>query len=257
MKIGIPGCTGRVGSLLVSELLSGDWPGLQLAGGTSRKGKNGIAGASYFVTDSARALFEKSDLIIDFTLPEATREHIELAKELKKPILIATTGLTPEDETAIGKLAMSVPVLYAANTSIAVNVLAALVEKAAKAMGPEFDIEIVEAHHKHKLDAPSGTAIMLGRTAAQARGIEFEPHAVISREGHTGERKSGDIGFATVRGGDAAGEHTVYFLGDGERLELKQQASNRSLYAKGALKSAIWLKEQPAGLYSMRDVLGL
>lgn len=254
MKIGIPGCTGRVGSLLVKELLSGNWPALELAGGTTRKGS--VKGADYFITSSADELFQRSDFIIDFTLPDATRTHIELAQKHKTPILIATTGLNAADEAAIEKLAASVPVIYAANTSVAVTVLAALVEKAAKAM-PEFDIEIVEAHHKHKVDAPSGTAIMLGRVAAKARGVSFEDVAILSREGNTGERKAGQIGFSTIRGGDAVGEHTVYFLGEGERIELKQQASDRALYARGALKAALWAKDKAPGLYSMRDVLGL
>jgi 4-hydroxy-tetrahydrodipicolinate reductase len=259
MKIGITGCTGRVGALLVKELQSGNWKSLELAGGTTRSGK--IDGADYFVTANAEELFERSDMVIDFTLPDATRNHIKLAEKHACPILIATTGLTDEDEIAIETLSQSVPVIYAANTSIAVTVLSALVEKAAAAMGEEFDIEIVEAHHKHKIDAPSGTAIMLGREAAKARGRDFDDIATLSREGETGPRPSGEIGFSTIRDGDAAGEHTVYFIGEGERLELKQQASDRALYAKGSLKAAQWLMHSVGsrqnGLFGMRDVLGL
>jgi 4-hydroxy-tetrahydrodipicolinate reductase len=258
MKIGITGCTGRVGALLVKELQSGNWSDLELAGGTTRSGA--IDGADYFVTANAEELFERSDMIIDFTLPDATRNHIKLAAKHNTPILIATTGLTDEDEIAIEALSQSVPVIYAANTSIAVTVLSALVEKAAAAM-PDFDIEIVEAHHKHKIDAPSGTAIMLGRDAAKARGQNFDDVAVLSREGETGPRPDGEIGFSTIRGGDAVGEHTVYFIGEGERLELKQQASDRALYARGALKASQWLLQtsgsRHSGLFSMRDVLGL
>ncbi|MBX2834258.1 MAG: 4-hydroxy-tetrahydrodipicolinate reductase [Micavibrio sp.] len=254
MRIGIPGCTGRVGSLLVNELLSKRWDGMTLACGTTRKGV--VEGADFFVTSNAEELFERSDAIIDFTLPDATREHIRLAEKHKTPILIATTGLSDKDEAAIEKLSKSVPVILAANTSVAVTVLAALVEKAAKAL-PDYDIEIVEAHHKHKVDAPSGTAIMLGKVAAKARGIKFNDVSVLSREGHTGERIDGQIGFSTIRGGDAVGEHTVYFLSEGERIELKQQATNRVLYARGALIAIDWLKNKKPGLYSMIDVLDL
>ncbi|MAF98173.1 MAG: 4-hydroxy-tetrahydrodipicolinate reductase [Micavibrio sp.] len=259
-KIGITGCTGRVGHLLTKELLSGNWPDFKLAGGTTRQGK--LDGVEFFVTNNAQELFERSDFIIDFTLPEATRKHIALAKETNTPILIATTGLNAEDEAAITELSKSVPVIYAANTSVAVTALAALVEKAAKAL-PDYDIEIVEAHHKHKVDAPSGTAIMLGKVAAAARNVDFDKVCVLSREGHTGERIDGQIGFSTIRGGDAVGEHTIYFLGDGERIEIKQQASDRALYARGALKAAQWAlglngNDAPSsGLFSMRDVLGL
>ena len=254
MKIGITGCTGRVGSILVKELLSTSWNGLEIAGGTTRKGS--LDGATYFVTNNPKELFERADAVIDFTLPDATREHIKIAKETNTPILIATTGLSAEDEAAIEKLSQTVPVIYAANTSVAVTVLAALVEKAAKAL-PDYDIEIVEAHHKLKVDAPSGTAIMLGRVAAKARGVNFDDVARLSREGHTGERPDGEIGFSTIRGGDAVGEHTVYFLSDGERIEIKQQASDRSLYARGALKAIKWIANKDNGLFSMRDVLGV
>ena len=133
----------------------------------------------------------------------------------------------------------------------------ALAEKTAATLGPEFDIEIVEGHHKHKVDAPSGTALMIGKAAAEARGIDFSKKSVLSREGITGARNEGDIGFSTIRGGDMAGEHIVYFLGDGERLELKQQATDRSLYAKGAIRAGLWAAKQKPGLYSMRDVLGI
>ena len=254
MKIGITGCTGRVGSILVKELLSTSWNGLEIAGGTTRKGS--LDGATYFVTNNAKELFERADAVIDFTLPDATREHIKIAKETNTPILIATTGLSAEDEAAIEELSQTVPVIHAANTSVAVTVLAALVEKAAKAL-PDYDIEIVEAHHKLKVDAPSGTAIMLGRVAAKARGVNFDDVARLSREGHTGERPDGEIGFSTIRGGDAVGEHTVYFLSDGERIEIKQQASDRSLYARGALKAIKWIANKDNGLFSMRDVLGV
>lgn len=255
MKIGITGCTGRVGALLVEELLSGRWEGLELAGGTVRDISK--SNDNFFITDNAEELFKRSDAIIDFTTPEASRTHIQLASEHKTPMVLATTGFTADDEKAITKASTQAPIVYAANTSIAVTMLNALVEKAAASLGPDFDIEIVEAHHKHKVDAPSGTAIMLGKTAAQSRNQTFDDVAVMSREGHTGPRKDGEIGLSTIRGGDVVGEHSVYFIGDGERLELKQQATNRALYAKGALHAIRWAAKQPPGLYSMGDVLGL
>jgi len=255
MKIGVPGCTGRVGALIVKELLSGNWEGMELAGGTTRSPDK--VNADYLVTNNPEKLFENADLVIDFTTVEASRTHIDLAIKLKTPLILATTGFNANDENNIKKASAEIPLLYAANTSIAVTMLDALVEKAAAGMGPGFDIEIIEAHHKHKVDAPSGTAIMLGKTAAKARQHNFDDVAVLSREGHTGPRSDNEIGFSTIRGGDAVGEHTVYFIGNGERLELKQQATNRALYARGALQAAKWLKNQQPGLFSMRDVLGL
>ena len=258
MKIGITGCRGRVGSLLVNELLSGAHKGLKLAGGSALPAEVKAAGnPGFFITADAEYLFEKADAVIDFTVPAATRQHIALAAKYKKPLIIGTTGLTAADEKKIKDAAKKIPVIYTANYSVCVNMLEALVEKAAAVLDDDFDIEIVEAHHKHKIDAPSGTALMLGRAAAKARKIDFGKNAVLSREGITGARKDGQIGFSTLRGGDAAGEHTVYFLGDGERLELKQQATNRALYARGALRAARWVNGKKPGLYSMRDVLGL
>jgi 4-hydroxy-tetrahydrodipicolinate reductase len=254
-KIGIAGCTGRVGKLLIAELQSGAYKNLELAGGTVRQ--MGGQEFDFFVTDNPEDLFKKSDMVIDFTTPEATRTHLELAVKHGVALLIATTGLKTADEDKIKKASASLPIIYSANTSIAVNMLDALVEKTAKALGVEFDVEIVEAHHKHKVDAPSGTALMLGKTAAKARRQDFVANAVLAREGHTGPRETGQIGISTVRGGDVAGEHTVYFFGEGERLELKQQATDRKLYATGALKGAAWLADKDKGLYSMRDVLGL
>lgn len=258
MKIGIAGCRGRVGSLLVEELLSGNWKGLTLAGGTALPAEIKAAGKTkFFITPDAEALFKKSDAVIDFTVPKATRLHAELAAKHKTALIVGTTGLTAADEKKISAAAKKTAIVRTANFSVCVNVLEALVEKAAAVLGPGFDIEITEAHHKHKVDAPSGTALMLGKAAARARKVTFDKKAVLSREGITGARKEGQIGFSTIRGGDAAGEHTVYFLGDGERLELKQQASNRALYARGALRAAQWTRGKKPGIYSMRDVLGI
>ncbi|MDB2682910.1 4-hydroxy-tetrahydrodipicolinate reductase [Alphaproteobacteria bacterium] len=258
MKIGITGCAGRVGQILIEEIHKGTDAGIELAGGTVlTEDLDKYANVGYFVTDDPDELFQKSDAVIDFTTPDATRKHIALAAKHKVTFVIATTGLTAADEQNIKEASKDTPVVYSANYSVAVNMLEALVEKTAKTLGNDFDIEIVEAHHKHKIDAPSGTALMLGKAAAKAKDIDFEKHAVLSREGETGARKDNEIGFSTIRGSDVVGEHTVYFLGEGERLELKQQATNRALYAKGAIRAAIWATKQNPGLYSMRDVLDL
>ena len=253
MKIGITGYTGRVGQLLVQELQSGKWKSLELAGGTSRKGHDNISGM--FTTTEADALFEKSDAVIDFTLPQGTLHHAELAAKHKKILIIGTTGLSADQEQSIAEAAKSTPIVYAANMSLGVNLLRALVEKAARSLGPDdWDIEIFETHHNNKIDAPSGTALALGRSAATGRNTELPSPVQSDRNG---KRKSGEIGFSVARGGDVVGEHTVFFFGDGERLELTHRATNRALFARGALKAAQWAKGKPAGLYSMRDVLGL
>lgn len=250
MKIGITGCKGRVGSLLVQEILSGNWKGLELAGGSVLKGEN--KDATYFVTDEAEELFKKSDAVIDFTVPAATRAHIELAAAHKKALIIGTTGLSSEDEDAIKDAAKKTAIVYSANMSLGVNLLLALVEQAAAKLGPEWDIEIFEAHHKHKVDSPSGTALALGKAASKGRGEA--PFAAIDR---AGKRKSGEIGYAVTRGGDVVGEHTVYFYGEGERIELSHIATNRALFARGALRAAQWLEGKKPGLYSLKDVLSL
>lgn len=255
IKTGITGCTGRVGSLLVQELQSGLYPDMTLAGGTVRQA--GDMPYDFFVTNDPVVLFEKSDVIIDFTTPAASRNHAHIAHTTGTPIVVATSGLSRDDENMLNDLAIDIPIVYAPNTSVIVTVMNALTEQAAKILGPEYDIEIVEGHHKHKIDAPSGTAIMLGKTAAKARGIDFEDNAVFARSGETGARPDNAIGFATVRGGDLVGEHRVGFYGTGERLEISNQSTDRKLYARGALQAAEWLVKQKPGLYGMADVLGI
>lgn len=251
MKIGVTGCAGRVGALVVAELVSGAWDdrGLELAGGTMRDVPKEPLG--YFVTNKAEELFDAADVVIDFTSPAATMAHAALAAQTGTPLIIGTTGLNAENESDLKKAAAKAPIIYAANMSVGVNLLLALVEQAAARLDPEWDIEIFEAHHKHKIDAPSGTALALGKAAQTARkGGEFATN-------RSGERKQGDIGFAVERGGDVVGEHTVSFLGAGERVELTHRATNRTLFAKGALHAALWVKGKKPGLYSMRDVLDL
>lgn len=248
MKIGVLGYTGRVGQLIIRELQSGHYDGLELAGGYARSAQD----ADFFTTDDAAALFEKADILIDFTLPDATMAHIDIAAKTGKPLVIGTTGLSTAQEDKITKAAQSAPLLHAANMSVGVNMLLALVSQAAERLGVEWDIEVAESHHKHKIDSPSGTAVALGKEAAKARGTELD-----IKHDRNGARKSGDIGFAVQRGGDVVGEHMVTFYGEGERLQLGHIASDRALFAKGALRAAQWLHGKDNGLYTMRDALDL
>ena len=255
MKVGIVGYNGRVGSLLVKELCSGEWSkqGLTLAGGSSRKALD----KDFFTTDNEEELFKRSDVILDFTNPEGTVAHAKLAKETNTALVVGTTGLSAQDEDALKDAANTVPIVYAANMSVGVNVLLALVEQAAERLKDDWDIEIFEAHHKYKVDAPSGTALALGKSAAAGRKESFDNLADFERHGNIGARKKGKIGFSSARGGDVVGEHNVIFLSEGERLELIHRATNRSLFAKGALRAATWIKDKKPGLYSMRDVLDI
>lgn len=258
MKVGITGSNGRVGKILIDELSSGAWDkyDLSLAGGLVRKLPD-IQSDDYFLTDDPEELLKRSDVIIDFTLPAGTLEHVKLAAKYKKAIIIGTTGLSAQDEETLHHYAKDTTIVYAANMSVGVNLLLALVEQAAQKLSEDWDIEIFEAHHKHKVDAPSGTALAIGRAAASGRGGDLSSLAEYDRHGHTGARERGKIGFSVARGGDVIGEHTAYFYGEGERIELTHIATNRSLFAKGALRAALWSKDKKAGLYSMRDVLGL
>lgn len=254
-KIGVLGCTGRVGALIIKELQARHFgAGVSLAGGTVRPGLP--HDGDFFITEKADELFEMADALIDFTVPGATAKHAWLAAKHHKPLVIGTTGLSPEQEQELSDAAKEAPLVYAANMSVGVNLLIALVEQAASTLGDDFDIEIAETHHKHKIDAPSGTALALGKAAASGRNVDFDNAMTPARHGETGEREKGTIGFAVRRGGDVVGEHTVSFFGEGERIELAHKATDRSLFAKGAIRAALWAKDQPNGLYSMRDVLG-
>ncbi|MDB5490570.1 MAG: Dihydrodipicolinate reductase [Micavibrio sp.] len=232
MKIAIAGYKGRMGQMLVRELESGAYPGLSFFGGTVS-------------SDNPENLFD-ADAVIDFTTPEATRKHIWLAAKHHKPIVIGTTGMNEQDLNEMHDAAAECALLYSANMSVGVNLLAALVEQASSRLA-DFDIEILETHHRNKVDAPSGTALMLGKATGRSA-------AAIDR---SGKRAAGTLGYAVQRGGDVAGEHSVSFFGTGERLELSHRAHDRSLFAKGAIRAAQWLTEKPHGFYSMRDMLGL
>lgn len=264
--IGIVGCAGRMGRMLIEEVLATE--GLSLAGGTERSGSQwvgtdlgeliGRGRIGTAVGDDPRALFEAADAVIDFTAPAAVAVHAGLAAQTAKAYIVGTTGLDAAAEAALKEAALSAPVLWAPNMSVGVNLLFALVEQvAARLDAGTFDIEILEMHHRHKVDAPSGTALALGKAAARGRGVHLDDVWRKERDGITGARPSGEIGFATLRGGDVAGDHTVIFAADGERIELGHKASSRRIFARGALRAAAWACGRPVGLYSMKDVLGL
>lgn len=265
IKLGVIGCGGRMGRMLVADIAAAE--GCTLTGGCTTPGSAligqdagelaGIGRIGITVGDDAERLLRDSDVAIDFTVPAATARHAGLAAALNKPIVIGTTGLSADEDAAVRAAARRVPIVWAANTSLGINLLLGLVEQVAGRLGDDWDIEIVEMHHRGKVDAPSGTALALGRAAAAARGTTLDNVARRGRDGITGPRRPGAIGFAALRGGDAVGDHQVIFAGAGERLELTHRATNRAIYAKGAVRAARWLAGRPAGLYGMKDVLGL
>jgi 4-hydroxy-tetrahydrodipicolinate reductase len=265
MRIGIVGCAGRMGQMLVQEVAAAD--GCVIAGGTEAPGsaaigkdvagQAGLDPVGVAIGDDPAALFAAVDAVVDFTAPAASVRHAALAAQAQCALVIGTTGLDADDEAKIAVAAVHTPIVMAANTSVGVTLLAALVRQVAGVLGDDYDIEIVEMHHHHKVDAPSGTALALGRAAAAGRGVEFEDAARLSREGQTGARPRGEIGFATLRGGDVVGEHQVIFAGAGERLVLGHLAGSRQLFARGAMRAVLWTRNKGPGLYSMADVLGL
>lgn len=244
-----------------------EMPDCSISGGTEPHGSDAIgkdigelAGVGKLgipVTADPLELFIRSEGVIDFTSPAATVEHAGLAAQARIVHVIGTTGLAPHDEDAILAASRHAVIVKSGNMSLGINLLAALVKKAAEVLGPDYDIEVVEMHHRMKVDAPSGTALMLGKAAAEGRHIALDSHSIRARDGHTGVRRRGDIGFATLRGGDVIGDHTIVFAGPSERIELTHRAGDRQLFARGAVKAALWGKGKPPGLYSMQDVLGL
>jgi 4-hydroxy-tetrahydrodipicolinate reductase len=209
------------------------------------------------VTSDPLALLTRVDGIIDFTVPAATLALVELSAQARIVHVIGTTGIDATGEARIKAAARHARIVKSGNMSLGVNLLAAMVKRVAAALGEDFDIEIAEMHHRHKIDAPSGTALLLGKAAAEGRGITLEQRSVRSRDGHTGARPVGDIGFATLRGGSVVGDHTVMFAGPSERIELSHKAESRDIFARGAVRAALWAMDQKPGLYSMNDVLGL
>ncbi len=264
MKIGIVGCAGRMGRMLIETVLQTD--GGELAGGCEAEGSPhqgddlaGLVGATacgLAVTSDARALFAAADAVIDFTAPAVTLANAVIAAETGTALVVGTTGLDAGQTAQLRAVAENTVIIQAANFSIGVNLLAGLTRQVASLLGEDYDIEIVEMHHKHKVDAPSGTALALGEAAAVGRGVVLDEVAERTRDGHTGARRAGDIGFATLRGGDVVGDHTVIFAGEGERLELTHKAASRAVFARGAVRSALWSAGRAPGFYTMRNVLG-
>jgi 4-hydroxy-tetrahydrodipicolinate reductase len=207
--------------------------------------------------DDLGGLAQACDVLIDFSSPGALEANLAAAEAAGRPIVIGTTGLGDGHQAAIDRAAQRIPVLQAANMSLGVNLLAHLVREAAARLGPDWDIEIVEMHHRHKVDAPSGTALLLGEAAAEGRGIDLSAHSERGRDGITGARQNGHIGFASLRGGSVAGDHQVVLAAEGERIELGHRAESRTIFARGAVQAALWLHGRPAGRYAMTDVLGL
>jgi 4-hydroxy-tetrahydrodipicolinate reductase len=265
MRLVVAGAAGRMGRTLVKAIA--ETPGLAVVGALERAGAPalgqdagtlaGLAALGVAVTDDPLPLLLHADGIVDFSSPGATVELSALAAQARIVHVIGTTGLSEIDLAKLEAAARHATIVRSGNMSLGVNLLAGLVRLAARALGPEFDIEIVETHHRMKVDAPSGTALMLGEAAAEGRGIELKSHSARGRDGITGARRPGDIGFASLRGGGVIGDHSVLFAGDGERLTLSHQAEDRSLFARGALKAALWARGRKPGLYSMADVLGL
>ncbi|CAD5373150.1 dihydrodipicolinate reductase [Rubrivivax sp. A210] len=264
LKIAIAGASGRMGHMLIEAVLaSGD---CTLAGALDIAGSPALgqdAGAfagratGITITSDLRQGLAGADVLIDFTRPEGTLAHLAVCRELGVRAVIGTTGFTPAQKAELAAHGQHLALVWAPNMSVGVNVMLRLLDQAARALGEGYDIEVVEVHHKHKVDAPSGTALAMGEAVARARGVSLDTHGVFARHGHTGERPAGAIGFATLRGGDIVGEHTVMFAGTGERIEISHKSGSRANYAEGSLRAARFLAGRAPGAYGMGDVLGL
>jgi 4-hydroxy-tetrahydrodipicolinate reductase len=264
LKIAVAGSSGRMGHMLIEAVLASD--DLQLAAAldiasAAAIGQDACAflgkNSSVLISSDARAALTGCDVLIDFTRPEGTMAHLALCRELGVKAVIGTTGFTEAQKAEITDHAEHIALMMVPNMSVGVNVVMKLLDMAARALNTGYDIEIIEAHHRHKVDAPSGTALEMGRVVANALGRDLKDCAVMSREGVTGERDPSSIGFATIRGGDIVGDHTVLFAGTGERIEISHKSSSRTTYAQGSLRAARFLATQTHGLFDMNDVLGL
>ncbi|MBL0318399.1 MAG: 4-hydroxy-tetrahydrodipicolinate reductase [Alphaproteobacteria bacterium] len=263
MKIGIFGATGRMGKEHIREILQN--PDVSLSGAVTASGdpligrdaalQVGLPACDVLISDNAEELFKAADAVIDFSTPEASLISAQLAAQYRKILVIGTTGFSDAQWHVLQSYANETPIIWSSNMSVGVNLLFALTEQVAAILGEEFDIEIVEMHHRQKIDAPSGTALSLGKAAAKGRNRHFNDVAKLSREGIEDIRPRGEIGFATLRGGDVIGDHTVTFAGMGERIELTHKASNRTIYSKGAVRACLWARQKAPGLYAMKDVL--
>ncbi len=265
VRISVAGATGRMGSRIAS--LSIQDPSTTLTGAFERKGHEGIGKdmgsligveqLSTPLTESILDSIEASDVVIDFTTVESTLEHVKVCAEYKRAIVIGTTGIKERQVNDIRSFSRDIPIVFAPNMSVGINLLFRILKDVAQTLGDDYDIEIIEAHHRLKRDAPSGTAMKMAQVIAEALRRNLDDVAVYSRKGLTGERTEKEIGIQTIRAGDIVGEHTVIFGGIGERVEITHRASSRDTFAKGALRAARWIMDKPAGLYDMLDVLGL
>ena len=264
LRIAVMGAGGRMGRELVRAAVNA---GCEVVGGTEPAGSKligadvgtlaGMAAFGVAVSAEAGDVIAKADAILDFTSPKASVGFAQMAARAGIVHVLGTTGFSDDDEAAIAEAGRGAVIVKAGNMSLGVNLLAAITRQVAAALDADFDIEIVEMHHRHKVDAPSGTALMLGAAAAQGRKVEMAKAAVRVRDGHTGARARGTIGFQSLRGGSVVGDHTVMFAGEGERIELTHIAHDRSIFARGAVKAALWGHGKPPGVYGMADVLGI
>jgi 4-hydroxy-tetrahydrodipicolinate reductase len=265
MRLVIAGAGGRMGRTLIHAIAATN--GVTLAGAIEAKGSAvvgrdagelaGLGANGIKIASDVAPLLKSADGLIEFTVPTATRALAELSADAGIVHVIGTTGHSTEDEAVIAKAAGRAPIVKSGNMSLGVNLLAALVKRVARTLGDDYDVEILEMHHNKKIDAPSGTALMFGRAAAEGRQINLAARSARGRDGMTGARKIGDIGFASLRGGTVVGEHSVIFAGPAERIELTHRAEDRMIFARGALHAALWARGKQPGLYSMADVLGL
>jgi len=264
IALAVAGAGGRMGRMLIEAVLASadsrlsgalDIPASPLLGQDAGAFAGQATGVE--VTADLKRGLAGADVLIDFTRPEGTLTHLAACRELGVRAVIGTTGFTPEQKAAIGAFAQHSAIVLAPNMSVGVNVMLRLVESAARMLGEGYDLEVSEMHHKHKVDAPSGTALALGEALARARGVTLAEQGVFARHGHTGERRAGSIGFAALRGGDIVGDHTVLYCGPGERLEITHRSASRANYAEGSLRAARFIVGKPRGLFGMADVLGL
>src|ERR671916_3267967 len=265
MRLVVVGAAGRMGRMLIKTVAETE--GCRLVGAVEREGSPalgqdagqlaGCGEAGVPITDDPLPVFAQADGVLDFTAPPATVAFAGLAAQARIVHVVGTTGLREDDFAKLEAAARHARIVQSGNMSLGVNLLAGLVRQVAATLGADFDIEILEMHHRMKVDAPSGTALLLGEAAAAGRGLALKDRSVRSREGHTGARRAGDIGFATLRGGSVVGDHTVVFAGQGERIELVHRAEDRSIFARGAVRAALWGRDKKPGYYTMADVLGL
>jgi 4-hydroxy-tetrahydrodipicolinate reductase len=264
LRIAIAGASGRMGRMLIEAVLNA--PDCELAGALDIPGNPALgmdAGAflgratGVVITSDVTAGLARAQVLIDFTRPEGTMAHLRVCQQLGVKMVIGTTGFGDADKAQLAQAAQSLAMVMAPNMSVGVNVTLRLLQMAAKALSTGYDIEVIEAHHRHKVDAPSGTALKMGEVVAEALGRDLKDCAVYAREGHTGERDPSSIGFATIRGGDIVGDHTVMFAGTGERVEITHRSGSRSNYAQGSLRAARYLADRSSGMFDMFDVLNL